>query len=58
LRDLNLDKTARISLLGSKHAEVKWRQASKDVVVTLPVLGDGELPFDGPRVLRIEGGGS
>jgi alpha-L-fucosidase len=58
LRDLNLDRIARISLLGSKHTEMKWRQASKDVVVTLPVLGDGELPFDGPRVLRIEGGGS
>jgi len=58
LRDLNLDKAARISLLGSKYSEVKWRKASKDVVVTLPVLGDGELPFDGPRVLRIEGGGS
>ena len=22
---------------------------------TVPVLGDGELPFEGPRVFRIEG---
>jgi len=58
LRDLNLDSSARISLLGSKYSDVKWRQASKDVVVTLPVPGDGELPFEGPRVLRIEGGAS
>jgi alpha-L-fucosidase len=58
LRDLRLPKAARISLLGSKHVEMKWRQASKDVVVTLPLLRDGELPFAGPRVLRIEGGGS
>jgi alpha-L-fucosidase len=55
LRDLRLGKGAHVSLLGSRHSEVAWKQAVGDVVVTVPVLGDGELPFEGPRVFRIEG---
>jgi alpha-L-fucosidase len=54
LRDLRLGKGARISLLGSDHIAI-WKQKSGNVVVTLPVLTDGELPFEGPRVLKIEG---
>ena len=45
----------RVSLLGSRRTDVAWRQKSKDVVVTMPVIGDGELPFSGPRVMKIEG---
>ena len=55
LRDLRFGKSARVSLLGSTHADIAWRKASSDVVVTMPVIGDGELPFTGPRVLKIEG---
>jgi alpha-L-fucosidase len=55
LRDLRLDKGARVSLLGSGHSQVSWKQLAGDVVVTVPVLADGELPFVGPRVFRIEG---
>ena len=55
MRDLRLGKGARVSLLGSGHNDIAWRQKSKDVVITLPVIEDGELPFTGPRVLRIDG---
>jgi alpha-L-fucosidase len=55
LRDLQFRKGARVSLLGSGHTNLAWTQASTDVVVTVPVIGDGELPFPGPRVLAIEG---
>ena len=55
LRDFRLGKGAHVSLLGSGHNDIAWRQKSKDVVVTLPLIEDGELPFAGPRVLRIDG---
>ena len=55
LRDLRFGKGARVSLLGSKHTDIAWRQSSRNVVVTVPVIEDGELPFAGPRVLKIDG---
>ena len=55
LRDLRFGKNARVSLLGSSHTDIAWRQKSKDVVVSVPVIVDGELPFAGPRVFKIEG---
>ena len=55
LRDLRLGKGARVSLLGSRHTDIAWRQDSNDVVLTVPVIEDGELPFAGPRVFRIDG---
>ena len=55
LRDLKLGKGARVSLLGSRHTDIAWRQSSGSVVVTVPVIEDGELPFSGPRVFKIEG---
>jgi alpha-L-fucosidase len=55
LRDLRLGKGARVSLLGSRHTDIGWRQVSNDVVLTAPVIEDGELPFAGPRVFRIDG---
>ena len=55
MRDLRLGKGARVSLLGSRHTDIAWRQSSNDVVITVPVIEDGELPFAGPRVFRIEG---
>jgi alpha-L-fucosidase len=55
VRDLRLGKAARISLLGSHHPDIPWKQVSRDVVVTVPVIEDDELPFAGPRVFRIDG---
>jgi alpha-L-fucosidase len=55
LRDLRLGKDARVSLLGSRHSGITWKQGSKDVDITVPVIEDGELPFAGPRVFRIDG---
>jgi alpha-L-fucosidase len=55
LRDLRLGKGARLSLLGSTRSTLAWTRKSQDVVVTIPPLDDGELPFQGPRVLKIQG---
>jgi alpha-L-fucosidase len=55
IRGLRPDKAARVSLLGSRHSNVAWRQQGNDIVVTVPDIGDGELPFTGPRVFRISG---
>ena len=55
LRDLRPGKGARVSLLGSRHADIAWKQVGRDVVVTVPAIDDGELPFEGPRVFRIDG---
>ena len=55
LKDLRLVKGARVSLLGSQHSRLAWKQKSTDVVIAVPVIGDGEMPFAGPRVFRIEG---
>jgi alpha-L-fucosidase len=55
LSDFRFGKGARVSLLGGSHTDIAWRQASKDVVITVPEIEDGDLPFAGPRVFRIEG---
>ncbi len=55
IHDLKLDKHARVALLGSRYTRIAWRQRGVDVVMALPLLADGELPFEGPRTLRIEG---
>jgi alpha-L-fucosidase len=55
LRNLRLAKGARISLLGSHHTNVAWRQSGEDLVISIPSINDGELPFAGPRIFRIEG---
>jgi hypothetical protein len=48
VHDLRLAKGSRIRLLGSAHSNLSWRQRGPDLVVTLPILHDGELPFSGP----------
>ncbi|HET7810593.1 MAG TPA: alpha-L-fucosidase [Steroidobacteraceae bacterium] len=55
IRDLRLGRAAHVSLLGSTHDALAWRQRGADVAITLPALRDGELPFEGPLCLRIEG---
>jgi alpha-L-fucosidase len=55
VRDLRLTQGARVALLGSAHTRLGWRQRGPDAVIDLPRLRDGELPFDGAHVLRIEG---
>ena len=48
-------KGSKVALLGSTHANLVWKQRGADLVVTLPALADGELPFSGPLVVKIEG---
>jgi alpha-L-fucosidase len=55
IRDLRLEGSARVGLLGSTHASLAFRRVDGGVGITLPALRDGELPFDGPLVLKIEG---
>jgi alpha-L-fucosidase len=55
VRELRLTKDARVALLGSAHPRLEWRQRGRDLVIELPRIRDGELPFDGARVIRIEG---
>ena len=54
IHDLKLPKGARVSLLGSDHSNIGWRQKGDDVVISTPSLADGELGFEGPRTFRIE----
>jgi len=54
IHDLKLPKGARVSLLGSHHSNIGWRQKGDDVVISTPSLADGELGFEGPRTFRIE----
>ena len=46
---------ARVALLGTRHDDVSWRQKGADVVISVPVLDDGEVPFAGAWTFRIEG---
>jgi alpha-L-fucosidase len=55
LRDVKLAKDARIALLGSRYDAVPWRQRGADIVISTPALQDGELPFEGPRTLKVDG---
>jgi alpha-L-fucosidase len=55
IRDVRLAKGARVSLLGSRHADIAWHQEGSQLVVPVPALADGEFPFSGPRTLEIEG---
>ena len=54
VRDLRLARGARISLLGSGHANIAWRQKGADVVIATPAIGDGEMPFEGPLVFVLQ----
>ncbi len=55
VRGVKLASGSRVRLLGSKHDRVAWRQKGGDLVIEVPALADGELPFTGPRTFRIEG---
>jgi alpha-L-fucosidase len=57
VRGMQLARGARISLLGSRHADIGWRLKGRDLLIAMPALADGELPFEGPRTLKIEGAG-
>lgn len=55
IRDLKLARSARIKLMGSRYENLGWKQRGADVAIAMPRVADGELDFEGPRVLRIEG---
>ena len=54
IRGLRIPKDARVSLLGSDHSGIAWRQKRDDLVIAMPAIADGELPFEGPRTFLIE----
>jgi alpha-L-fucosidase len=54
LRQVRAAKSAKVSLLGSRHDAIQWRQRGADLVITTPALADGELPFSGAYVFRID----
>jgi alpha-L-fucosidase len=54
IRDLRLARGARVSLLGTRHTNVAWRQRGSDVVITVPLIPPGELPAVA-RTFRVEG---
>jgi alpha-L-fucosidase len=56
VRGVELSKGARVALLGSRHRDIAWRQRGKDLVIAVPVLADGELPFTGAYAFKIEKG--
>src|SRR6187402_1763158 len=55
VRDVKPGEGVRISLLGTKYTNVEWKQQGGDVVITVPVLYDGEVPFAGAYTFSIEG---
>jgi hypothetical protein len=55
LRDVKLVNCSHIPLLGSHHDKVAWKQRGADVVISVPAVADGDLPFEGPRTFRVEG---
>ncbi len=54
VRDVRAAKGASVSLLGSSHTQVAWRQKGPDLVIQTPDLKDGELPAAGAFVFRID----
>lgn len=55
VQDLKLGKGARATVLGATNEKVTWIPAGRNTTFLLPALADGQLPFDGPMVLKIEG---
>jgi len=55
VRELKLADGAKVSLVGSAHSKLVWRRAGADVVIRMPDLADGELPFTGPLVVKLAG---
>jgi alpha-L-fucosidase len=58
VRELTLAKGASVALLGSEYSKLAWRRAGADVVITMPEHVEGELPFNGPLVVKLEGAAS
>ena len=55
IRDLDLAKGARVSLLGTTLTNLAWRKRKDGIEVSMPALDVTALPFDGAAVLKIEG---
>jgi alpha-L-fucosidase len=55
IRDVKPLKNTRIKILGSRYHDVPWRQRGSDLVIAMPDISEGELTFDGPRTLKIDG---
>jgi len=55
VRDLELSEHATVRLLGNRSPVLPWQKFGKDVLITLPPIPDGVLPFEGPLVVKING---
>ncbi len=55
LRDLNLPKNGKVAILGSPHRSVKFVNSGSDLVIDLPKIIVGSLPFDGAYVVKLTG---
>jgi len=51
IRDLDLAKGARVSLLGTTLTNLAWRKRKDGIEVSMPALDVTALPFDGAAVL-------
>ena len=48
------DRQRRARDVVRRDGALEWRAWGDDLVVSMPRIRDGELPFEGPRTLRIE----
>ena len=53
LRGVRIARGARVTLLGRAGA-LEWQARGADLVVSMPRIRDGEMPFEGARTLKIE----
>jgi alpha-L-fucosidase len=54
IHDVQPVQGARVSLLGSRHSNIPWSRRGASLVIATPALRDGELPFAGAVVFKIE----
>jgi alpha-L-fucosidase len=54
IRDVQLEKGARVALLGTRHTNLNWHRRGKDLVVSVPPLEEAGISFSGPAVFRLE----
>lgn len=52
LRDVRAAKGARVSLLGSRHEDVRWKQRGADLVIFAPPLDESSMP--GAHAFKID----
>ena len=54
VRNVRAAGNARVTLLGSPHSRLEWRQQGADLVISVPAIHDGDLPFAGAYTFKID----